>query len=87
MQGHPKKFQLLRVALPVTVRGTLMTPNIGVDPSKAVGQGGIGVALGSLLSPLAAILPFIDAGLAKDANCQALLAQGAAEGAPVKSAR
>jgi len=42
---------------------------------------------GSMLSPLAVVLPFIDAGLAKDANCSALLADGAAQGAPVKTAR
>jgi hypothetical protein len=34
---------------------------------------------------LAAILPFVDPGLAKDANCTALLSGAKAEGAPVKS--
>jgi hypothetical protein len=45
------------------------------------------LALASVLTPLAVILPFVDPGLAKDANCVALIADGAAEGAPVKSAR
>ena len=40
----------------------------------AVDQGGIAAALGALVAPLAAILPFVDAGLAEDANCSALLA-------------
>ena len=48
---------------------------------------GVAVSLATLLSPLAVILPFVDSGLAKDANCAALLADGAAEGAPVKTAR
>ena len=51
-----------------------------------VAQAAGAVALGAVLSPLAVVLPFIDAGLAKDANCGALMAQGQAEGAPVKPA-
>jgi hypothetical protein len=31
-------------------------------------------ALGALLSPIAALLPFVDPGLAEDANCGALIA-------------
>ncbi len=46
-------------------------------------QGGVAVALSALLTPLAAILPFIEPGLAEDANCAALIAVGRAKGAPV----
>jgi hypothetical protein len=87
LKGHPKKFQLVRLVAPVTVKGTLLSPKVGVETGQAIGQGGLGLALATVLSPLAAVLPFIDAGLAKDANCQALLADGVAQGAPVKSAR
>jgi uncharacterized protein involved in outer membrane biogenesis len=87
LQGHPKKLQLIRLALPVTVGGTLLRPKIGVEAGKAIGQGGVAVALATLLTPLAVILPFVDSGLAKNANCAALIADGAAEGAPVKTAR
>jgi uncharacterized protein involved in outer membrane biogenesis len=87
LQGHPKKLQIVRLSLPVTVGGTLLKPKVGVETGKAIRQGGVAVALATLLSPLAVILPFVDSGLAKDANCAALLADGAAEGAPVKTAR
>ncbi|WP_334164280.1 AsmA family protein [Phenylobacterium sp.] len=87
MQGHPKEFRLLRLMLPVTAEGPIRAPKLGVEPGKAIAQGGVAVAIGSLLSPLAAILPFVDPGLAKDANCAGLLASASAEGAPVKSAR
>jgi len=87
LQGHPKKVQIVRLILPVTVGGTLLKPKVGVETGKAIGQGAVSVALATLLTPLAVILPFVDSGLAKDANCAALLADGAAEGAPVKSAR
>ena len=50
----------------------------------------LGAALGALLSPLAAILPFVSPGLEKDANCAALLAEArqgpAAVAAPARSA-
>jgi hypothetical protein len=44
------------------------------------------VALGAFLSPVAAILPFVDVGLAKNADCAGLTAQAQAQGAPVKAA-
>jgi len=71
----------------VTVKGTLLKPKVGIETGQAIGQGGVGLALATVLSPLAVVLPFVDAGLAKDANCSALLADGAAQGAPVKTAR
>lgn len=87
LQGKPKEFRLIRLMLPVTAEGPIRAPKLGVEPGKAIAQGGVAVAIGSLLSPLAAILPFVDPGLAKDANCAGLLAGASAEGAPVKSAR
>ncbi|WP_293394013.1 AsmA family protein [Phenylobacterium sp. RIFCSPHIGHO2_01_FULL_69_31] len=86
LRGQDKKFRLVRVLMPVTIKGPLMAPKLGVEPGSAIAQGGAAVTLGSLLSPLAAILPFIDPGLAKDANCAALLGEAQADGAPVKSA-
>jgi AsmA family protein len=86
VKGHPKKAQLIRVIAPVTVKGPLTAPKFGVETDKAVAQGGIAVALGALATPLAAILPFLDPGLAKDAACGSLVAGAAGKGAPVKTA-
>jgi uncharacterized protein involved in outer membrane biogenesis len=83
MQGNPKSFQFVRLRAPITVKGSLAHPALGVKAGAAAAQGGIGVALG-LLNPFAAILAFIDPGLAKDANCAPLLADAKAKGAPVK---
>ncbi|MDB5445890.1 MAG: AsmA family rane protein [Phenylobacterium sp.] len=87
VQGHPKKFQLVRVKLPITAQGTLLHPKLGVQTGAAMAQGGAAAALGVFLSPLAAILPFIDPGLAKDANCAGLIGEAKAAGAPVKTAQ
>jgi uncharacterized protein involved in outer membrane biogenesis len=82
--GHPKKPQLVRLRAPITVSGPLAHPSVGVEAGPALAQGGLAVGLAALLSPLAGILPFIDPGLSKDANCGALLAEAQSQGAPVR---
>lgn len=86
VQGHSKEFRLVRLLMPITAQGPIVKPKLGVEAGQAVAQGGVALALGALLSPLAAILPFVDPGLAKDANCAGLLAGAKSEGAPVKTA-
>lgn len=85
-KGQPKKFRLVRVAAPITVGGRLRSPKFGVEVGAAAAQTGIGLALGALLTPLAAVLPFVDAGLAKDANCVGLIQEARVGRAPVKTA-
>ncbi len=75
LNGRPKQWRLLRVRSPIAIRGTLLKPAVGLNTGNAVGQGGVAVGLGALLGPLGAVLAFIDPGLAKDADCGALLAQ------------
>ncbi len=81
-RGHNKKFRLVRVLLPIKVTGPLTAAKIGVEPGAAMAQGAGGLLLGGI-NPLAAILPFIDPGLAKDANCAGLIAEASRQGAPV----
>jgi uncharacterized protein involved in outer membrane biogenesis len=84
LEGQTKKPRILRLWAPITLKGTLLHPSPGVDAGKAAGQVGIAVAIGAVLAPLAAILPFIEPGLAKDADCAALVGEAKASGAPVK---
>lgn len=81
--GDAKSIRLLRLNAPITVTGSLSHPKVGVEASRALGQGGIAVALGALVNPVASLLATIDPGLAKNANCGALLSQAKANGAPV----
>lgn len=74
LEGEPKEARLIRVAAPITLQGRLRSPELGVDIGEAAEEGGIAALLGTLVAPLAAVLPFVDAGLADDANCAALLA-------------
>lgn len=75
IEGHSKKARLIRLTAPITLTGPFRHPAIGVDTSRIVGQGGVGAALGMLVSPVAAVLPFLTSGGAKDADCTALLAR------------
>lgn len=73
--GHPKKFRLGRVMAPITITGHWAKPHIGVEAGKAVAQAGVGGALGALINPVAALLPFVSTGSQKDVDCGRLLAQ------------
>ena len=81
IRGRPKSWRLVRLRTPVMIRGTLKHPSIGIEAGKSITQAGEAVALGILLTPLAAVLAFVDPGLAKDADCAALLAEAKSEGA------
>jgi uncharacterized protein involved in outer membrane biogenesis len=79
MKGQPKHLRL-RLRSPLMVRGTLLHPAIGAKAGSAVAQTGAAVALGVVLTPLAALLAFVDPGLAKGADCASLVAGAGARG-------
>jgi uncharacterized protein involved in outer membrane biogenesis len=85
IRGRPKSLRLLRLRSPLLVRGTMAHPSLDIQAAHSVLQAAEAVALGVVLTPPAAVLAFIDPGLAKDANCAALLAS-AGTGAPHNSA-
>ncbi len=82
--GHPKKFRILHLNAPVSVTGPLKSPKFGVKPGAIAVQAAGAVGLGVILGPVAAVLPFVDAGLAKNADCVSLVGQAQQRGAPVK---
>ena len=74
-KGKPKKFRLTRINVPIVVGGHLSAPKFGVDPGPAVVQGGLALALNTLL-------PFVGIDYAKNANCAGLMADMQAKGTP-----
>jgi uncharacterized protein involved in outer membrane biogenesis len=82
LNGQPKKFRFFRIKSPILLSGTLLKPKVGLKPGNTPGQIAIATALGVLATPLASVLAFIDPGLAKDADCGALLAEAQSQGAP-----
>lgn len=79
IEGEPKEPRLISLSAPISIEGRLRSPEVGVEADEALGQGGLAAILGSIVAPIAAVLPFVDAGLAEDANCAALLAGRAEE--------
>ena len=75
LTGKPKEIRVFRLRTPIEIGGTLSNPKFGVEPAHVIGQAGAAVALGTLLTPVASILAFIDPGLGKDANCAQLVNQ------------
>ncbi|WP_082572286.1 AsmA family protein [Brevundimonas sp. Root1423] len=73
IDGETKSPRLIRLWSPITISGPLTAPKIGIDSAAVAGQVGLGAVLGALVNPLVALLPFVDPGLAKDANCGALI--------------
>lgn len=84
-EGESKKPRLLRLFVPIHVEGPLRNPGYDLRTGGAVAQGGLAAVLSGLLSPLAAILPFVEPGLAEDVNCAALMAEGGARRAPART--
>ncbi|HEY2036319.1 MAG TPA: AsmA-like C-terminal region-containing protein, partial [Steroidobacteraceae bacterium] len=86
LTGQPKKFRFAVLRTPVEIRGTLSHPAVGLKGSKLAAQGAAAAVLGAIGTPLAAVAAFVDPGLNKTADCQALLADAKAMGAPVRTA-
>lgn len=63
----PKDFSPLTLRTPVHVRGTFAHPSVSLETGKLAGRAGAAVLL-ALLNPLAAVIPFIDAGADTDAK-------------------
>jgi len=88
LSGQPKKFRLFRIKSPVEIHGTLKKPKIGLKPGNTPGEVALATALGVLATPLASVIAFIDPGLAKNADCNSLIAEAERQGAqPAKDTR
>jgi uncharacterized protein involved in outer membrane biogenesis len=80
IKGEPKKIRFTRLRTPIEVRGHLEDPSFGLNAASTLKQGAVAAALGTLATPVAAILAFVDPGLAKDQNCAAMIAEADSKG-------
>jgi uncharacterized protein involved in outer membrane biogenesis len=74
LETRSKHFSIGNLPTPITIRGTLKKPSIGVAPGPLLARGGIAAALGFLAAPLA-ILPTIDFGVGDPHKCGELVAE------------
>jgi len=87
LKGQPKQFRLVRLSAPISLEGRLRSPKLGVKLGSAALQAGAGAALAVLATPLVAVLPFVDPGLAHNADCAAAEQDAEAKGAMPAFAR
>lgn len=70
----PKDASFLSLRSPLFARGTFKNPQFAPDMKKVAARTGAAVALGALLTPLAALMPLIESGPGKDSDCGKLIA-------------
>ncbi len=70
---EPKRPGIISLHAPVLVRGQFKKPAVRPQTKQLVARGAAAIALGVLLTPLAALLPTIELGLGEDNNCQAAI--------------
>jgi uncharacterized protein involved in outer membrane biogenesis len=80
IKGDPKKIRFTRLRSPIEVKGHLMKPSVGLNVGDTAKQGAVAAALGTLVTPLAAVIAFVDPGLAKDQNCAQMIAEADSKG-------
>jgi hypothetical protein len=77
---HPS---ILSLRSPIHILGTFKQPKVRPDKTLAFRAGA--VIVGALVNPLVALIPLVETGPGKDANCQALLDE--AKRAPADNAK
>jgi uncharacterized protein involved in outer membrane biogenesis len=77
-RADSKKFSLFSGQSPVGIGGYFAEPNIDVISPELVTRAGVGLGLGAVVNPLAAVLAFVDVGDAKAADCGPVLAGASA---------
>lgn len=77
----PKRFGVGSMRAPIEIGGTFKDPKIRPDWERLAARGGVALALGVFLTPLAALLPTVELGLGEDNDCKALVEEIKAEAA------
>jgi uncharacterized protein involved in outer membrane biogenesis len=62
LRQHAKKFELGALQTPIEIKGPLQTRKARLEKRPLLARGGAVLALGALVSPLAALIPLVDLG-------------------------
>jgi len=74
LRGNPKHVSLTMHS-PVSIRGTLNHPEVRLNAGKVLARGAAAAALGVVLTPVAAVLAYINPKVAHNADCADLTAR------------
>jgi len=75
VKADAKHASIAKLRGPVVIEGSFRHPKVHPEVAPIAGRAAAAVALGVLVTPLAALLPLIDLGKAKDSGCAALAAE------------
>jgi uncharacterized protein involved in outer membrane biogenesis len=87
IRTQPKRLNVGSLATPIDVTGPLRSPSIRPEAGPLAVRGGAAIALGVLLTPLAALIPTIQLGLGEDNDCVALIENAQHDGKPLPAAK
>ena len=73
LDAKPKDNSLLALQIPLTIKGTLKDPSVGLDKEKTANRSIAAIALGFLISPFASLLALVEKGETHNTNCRALI--------------
>ncbi|WP_026610126.1 AsmA family protein [Methylocaldum szegediense] len=73
LSAHPKDVSPFSARNPIKIKGSLKKPRPYPEPAPLIARGAASIALGALLTPAAALIPWIELGLAEDSECHALV--------------
>ncbi|MBX3446936.1 MAG: AsmA family protein [Parvibaculaceae bacterium] len=69
IETEPKKASIAALPAPIIVEGRLKDPAVGPEAGELAARAAPAIALGVLLTPLAALIPTIQFGLGEDSDC------------------
>lgn len=72
LRGKSKELSFFSGQSPIGIHGYFAAPGINPISKELIGRAGASVLLGIVATPVAAILPFVDLGTAKNTNCAAV---------------
>jgi uncharacterized protein involved in outer membrane biogenesis len=81
LNASPKDISLLSARVPLLVKGSLKSPSVTPDPAHLAAKGAASAVLGALLTPVAAIIPWIEWGLGEDSACHLMIDEAMADDA------
>jgi len=72
-EPHPKDLSLFSAYSPFRVTGNLQSPEVRIKVGSLGGRMAAAAALGALIGPVGAVMPFIEPGIGEDNDCQNLV--------------
>ena len=72
LRGRSKELSLFSAQSPIGIGGYFAAPKVNPISKALIARAGTSVLLGIVATPVAAILPFVDLGTTKNANCAAI---------------